>query len=1206
MSLDSSVHKDSLVLGNALPKCVKEVGGCELLLNDMKNLITCLSAIKSNMFLRSSSLGKFDKVKEVIDSLVLEIESDILPELVSFKDDFDLTKVKDVNCLKKPRVSQRKACISVGASTELCGETVLRHDVLLKNTKRMDATKRSVLSASVSNVKTGMSYSDAVRGSKCYEIVTGAVQSSNQCSDNVRLVNKYARFPLKTEASYKANSKFKDVTLCRGKCYNCGDRHHEYVCKKKCTKCKWGPDHVPSECKILRSWTEATLKRKSVPIVPEKTRQRIFYDKRSYRSKAYSKKCKELRSKSVNINGDGNQVVCVKKPTKFNSSDARLKLLDLLHGVTKAAEVKDRVGKVKCIPTRNVEGMTCMQGGKLLAMLHGQSRDRGMFDVLRQDVNDTSCVPDKPALDVVTISTSSDKSNDVNVDTFDSVESVDRNDRLLVVEVVELLLDNVTIFSSMNASKAKCDITCVNSSDMIGVDVVVACISDTACAVKCAEYLGDSSTTVLPEVLNEEHVESDAMSCVATSSVAVCESHVCRDDVHVVVCDQLVESATKVLPGKMIHVHEVESPVCLSTSTDVICKGDVCPDVIEIKDGVCAVQTAALFPTTLRDLRGVDRGVSVQKQASLVQKGGVVSAASAVESQRVVKVVYDSTSKRDGVSHKDAQVVQQVGVMSSATVCNVSSSKVAECVRWLQAGETVPEYSEMISCSTESSYWWLRNHCIDHEYILMGKSSDRYDVACRDNLRRLLSRIDVKDVSVLYQLAKRYLVEFPLTKEQVMREYKAFEVSHADIVSGVYAANERNCVSGIEDVWSGLIAAMTEVKCWSSNERCKLHSQRLREFRIVCLNWRNERRNANRMEASLDVVNTNAIIESTDKYFVSGANNSLASVDGGKVPQCKTKVVDDKLLLAVKDYKCEVVTYIPEYSKEISCSKEECYNALYDQCVDNVFIIQGRSSHLYTTECWYMLGYNLQCMNPEDRSVLCVLCEKYFAKHPLPKDRILNEYKVLMTKLSTMMSTSDSDEKYNSMRLSMFEWQCISLAMNKVDGWYERPAGERELSAKLWNDFEESCTEWLNNREAAAVQSRRRQALIYTEVKAIFKSVCERVFERGAAVTTTDAVSRRSLPDGKVHAVHQEPRVKRRVTKKSSVSRSGISLNIGINSREFEKASENSLWRQDYLNKIFFDSSDDEDEEEGDSVSIMRSSSSECGGYYSDHDSDDH
>ena len=164
MSLDSSVHKDSLVLGNALPKCVKEVGGCQLLLNDMKNLITCLSAIKSNMFFKSTR--KLDKVKEVIDSFVSEIESDILPELVSFKDDFDLTKVKDVKCLKKPRVSQGEACISFGASTEVCGETVLSHDVLLKNKERMNATKRSVLCASVSNVKTGMSYTDAVKGNK--------------------------------------------------------------------------------------------------------------------------------------------------------------------------------------------------------------------------------------------------------------------------------------------------------------------------------------------------------------------------------------------------------------------------------------------------------------------------------------------------------------------------------------------------------------------------------------------------------------------------------------------------------------------------------------------------------------------------------------------------------------------------------------------------------------------------------------------------------------------------------------------------------------------------------------------------------------------------------------------------------------------------------------------------------------------------------
>ena len=39
-SVNMNVSEVSLVLGNALPKCVKEVGGWELLSNDMKNLIT--------------------------------------------------------------------------------------------------------------------------------------------------------------------------------------------------------------------------------------------------------------------------------------------------------------------------------------------------------------------------------------------------------------------------------------------------------------------------------------------------------------------------------------------------------------------------------------------------------------------------------------------------------------------------------------------------------------------------------------------------------------------------------------------------------------------------------------------------------------------------------------------------------------------------------------------------------------------------------------------------------------------------------------------------------------------------------------------------------------------------------------------------------------------------------------------------------------
>jgi hypothetical protein len=436
--------------------------------------------------------------------------------------------------------------------------------------------------------------------------------------------------------------------------------------------------------------------------------------------------------------------------------------------------------------------------------------------------------------------------------------------------------------------------------------------------------------------------------------------------------------------------------------------------------------------------------------------------------------------------------------------------------------------------------------------------------------------MDVGDTSVLYLLAKRYIDEFPLSKDQVLSEYKAFQSIHIDIVSGVYDANERNCDPSIERIWGDLISAMSEADCWSSREMCNVHTQRLRDFRRECSKWWMKCKKPDQLDTSL-VPN-----ESVVRGGSSDRNHS--SVISGVVngSQCTAEVVEVKAMLSVNGDECDTVRYLPEYSKDISCSEKECYNSLYDLCVDNKFILHGESSPLYTTDCWNMLGYNLQRMNPDDISELYVLCKKYFAEHPLPKDRILSEYKVFVTKLYNIISMSNSDAKYSTMNSTHYEWHCTLMAMDWTDGWCGKPEGERQKFINLWSDLEESSTEWLKKRGTVAVQSNPSTVMTVPESSAV----------KGRTVSVTE-----------VPVVRQGSTVQRKVAKKSSISRSGISLNIGVTSREFKKASNNSLWRQDYLNKIFFGSSDDEEEDGGDSIGSSSSSDYE-GGYDSDPESD--
>ena len=78
--------------------------------------------------------------------------------------------------------------------------------------------------------------------------------------------------------------------------------------------------------------------------------------------------------------------------------------------------------------------------------------------------------------------------------------------------------------------------------------------------------------------------------------------------------------------------------------------------------------------------------------------------------------------------------------------------------------------------------------------------------------------MDANDTSDLYLLTKRYLEEFPLSKEQVLREYKAFIASNAHVLSRLYVPNKDICKSRVAEVWATYISAMSEAGAWSSDD----------------------------------------------------------------------------------------------------------------------------------------------------------------------------------------------------------------------------------------------------------------------------------------------------------------------------------------------------------------------------------------------------
>jgi hypothetical protein len=128
--------------------------------------------------------------------------------------------------------------------------------------------KDSLLDSNFQSVEK-RSYKDAVNNS-CNEHKTHDSNNSvrNDTVDNDILKSDRCHI-VKTAASKEANSKYKNIALCRGKCFNCGGRHHEALCDKKCTRCACGPVHKPMECKQPRSWDkvkemDAALKKERV------------------------------------------------------------------------------------------------------------------------------------------------------------------------------------------------------------------------------------------------------------------------------------------------------------------------------------------------------------------------------------------------------------------------------------------------------------------------------------------------------------------------------------------------------------------------------------------------------------------------------------------------------------------------------------------------------------------------------------------------------------------------------------------------------------------------------------------------------------------------------------------------------------------------------------------------------------------------------
>jgi hypothetical protein len=261
---------------------------------------------------------------------------------------------------------------------------------------------------------------------------------------------------------------------------------------------------------------------------------------------------------------------------------------------------------------------------------------------------------------------------------------------------------------------------------------------------------------------------------------------------------------------------------------------------------------------------------------------------------------------------------------------------------------------------------------------------------------------------------------------------------------------------------------MSEAGCWSSDEQCEIYTQRQKEFQMVCLKLREENKNSNPFEVS-PVKSKSTVIVDTEIHADGGMIKSSVTAGVSKVSRSAGPVVK---LSGVSEVKRKAVRYIPNYSKEISCSKEECYNALKNNCAEHEFILEGVSSSLYTTACWYRLRYNLQLMNPDDTSKLHLLSKMYFVEHSLPKDRILKEFDSIMTRLRALISMYDSIDKYNAMTLSELDLRCILVAMDKVNGWSVKRTGEREKSVYLWDYSLKYCTEWLKHRESVHVQTK--------------------------------------------------------------------------------------------------------------------------------------
>ena len=430
--------------------------------------------------------------------------------------------------------------------------------------------------------------------------------------------------------------------------------------------------------------------------------------------------------------------------------------------------------------------------------------------------------------------------------------------------------------------------------------------------------------------------------------------------------------------------------------------------------------------------------------------------------------------------------------------------------------------------------------------------------------------MDANDTSDLYLLTKRYLEEFPLSKEQVLREYKAFIASNAHVLSRGYVPNKDICKSRVAEDWGTYISAMSEAGGWSSDEQCEIYTQRQKEFQMVCLKLREENKNSNPFEVS-PVKSKSTVVLNTEVHADGGMIKSSVTAGVSKVCRCAGPVVE---FSGVSEVKRKAVKHIPNYHKGMSCSKEECYDALKKYCEEHEFILQGVPSPLYTTSCWHMLNYYLQLMHPNDNSQLHVLCKKYFTKHFFTRSMILKEYEVNRAKLLALIPMPNSIDKYNAMMLLDYEWPYTSASMDMVKGWKKKPVGDKERNAGQLNYCYKICTDWLKHRDSAEVQTNHKQSK--------------------ATVSINNLEKRNS--SAPISVARQGSTVKREQTKEPTASTSSASTKVNTHSKKLKEVSNESQWLRDFSNKYFYDSSDDEEE----SHSVQSSSSSSYDGYGSD------